>query len=389
VRQLPEHAPLVIAGGGPVGAALALALCGSEVGALLLEARPAAVAVDDARFLALSAGSRLILERLGVWAEIEPCATPIFSIDVSQQGGFGRAELDAREVDLPALGYVVRYRDLDRILSDALHGSPRSANGVTVTDVKSTRHFAAVSCEIGPEERLISTPLLALADGGRSLANKGDSFASRVRDYGQWAVVAWARTEGGHGNRACERFTSTGPAALLPAEDGYSIVLTCSQEEAAKRCAEADSAFLAHLETVFGERASALSACTSRSGFPLALRYAASVTGERVVLVGNAAQALHPVAGQGFNLGLRDAWTLARIVLDTPSAQRGGRAMLARYGEARAKDRTSSILLTDSLVRLFSNDRAWLRSARGVGLTMLDFSGVPKRFLMRRMMFGA
>jgi 2-octaprenyl-6-methoxyphenol hydroxylase len=388
-QRLPEHAPLVIAGGGPVGSALALALRGSPVDPVLLEARPAIGVTDDSRFLALSFGSRLILERLGVWPQIELRATPILSIEVSQLGGFGCTELHAKEVDLPTLGHVVRYCDLARVLSDALGAPARSVNGVTVTDVRSIRGLVAVDCEVEGQARLISASLVALADGGRSLAAKGGLFAPLVRDYRQWAVVAWARAEASHGHRAYERFTPSGPAALLPADNGYSVVLTLSEAESEALCEVSDAEFLARLKRIFGARANALTACTPRSRFPLALRYADSVASERLALIGNAAQTLHPVAGQGFNLGLRDAWALARIALETPLAQLGDPGMLARYRSARARDRTSGILLTDSLVRLFSNDRGWLRSARGLGLTMLDLSVAPKRFLMRRMMFGA
>lgn len=385
MQPLPEHAALVIAGGGPVGAALAVGLRGSGIEPVLLEANPAPGADDDARFLALSFGSRLILERLGVWAQIEPCSTPIRSIEVSQRGGFGRTELDASDVRLPALGHVVRYRDLARALSDTAGTCARVARGMRVTDVKSLGDFAVIECA-DSSSHAISTPLVALADGGRSLTAQG---APRVRDYRQWAVVAWAHTREGHGNRAYERFTASGPAALLPAAQGYSIVLTLSETEAESLCLATDGVFLAHLQMTFGERARGLCDCSPRSRFPLALRYAESVTAERVALIGNAAQTLHPVAGQGFNLGLRDAWTLAGIVREAPREGLGNRQMLARYRRERARDRTAGILLTDTLVRLFSNERGWLRAARGLGLTMLDLSGAPKRFLMRRMMFGS
>ncbi len=243
-----------------------------------------------------------------------------------------------------------------------------------------------IECAGGDGLHSISTPLVALADGGRSLAAQG---SPRVRDYQQWAVVAWARARDGHHHRAYERFTVSGPAALLPAADGYSIVLTTSEEAAETLCRATDDAFLAHLQTTFGERADGLGDCSPRARFPLFLRYAESVTIAHAALIGNAAQTLHPVAGQGFNLGLRDAWTLAGIVRDTPRAVLGNRDMLMRYRRERARDRTAGILLTDSLVQLFSNNRGWLRAARGLGLTMLDLSGAPKRFLMRRMMFGS
>lgn len=386
MRPLPEHAALVIAGGGPVGAALAVGLRGSGITPLLLEANAAPGADDDARFLALSFGSRLILERLGVWAQIEPCSTPIDSIEVSQRGGFGATQLDAREVGLPALGHVVRYRDLTHALTEAAGACATLARGMRATDLKSLGAFAVIDCEGSAGTYSISAPLVALADGGRSLAAQGSPL---VRDYRQWAVVAWARAHGGHRQRAYERFTAAGPAALLPAADGYSIVLTATEMQAEALCRTTEAAFLAHLHATFGERARGLGDCSPRARFPLFLRYAESVTVARAALIGNAAQTLHPVAGQGFNLGLRDAWTLASIVRSTPRAQLGSRDMLMRYRRARARDRTAGILLTDTLVQLFSNDRGWLRVARGLGLTMLDLSGAPKRFLMRRMMFGS
>jgi 2-octaprenyl-6-methoxyphenol hydroxylase len=321
-----------------------------------------------------------------VWSDIEPRATPIRSIEVSQRGSFGCTQLDAKEVGLPALGHVVRYSDLARALTAAAAACASVACGTRVMQVKSLRAFAVIGCDRNAGTHAISTPLVALADGGRSLPAQSGAL---VRDYRQWAVVAWARSGGGRLHRAYERFTPAGPAALLPAEDGYSIVLTVTEGDAARLCEATDAEFVTYLKAIFCERAEDFTECTPRARFPLALRYAESVAAERVALIGNAAQTLHPVAGQGFNLGLRDAWTLATILRDTPRAQLGSRRMLARYGRERARDRTSGILLTDALVRLFSNDRHWLRAARGLGLTMLDLSGGPKRFLMRRMMFGA
>ena len=372
-----------------MGAALALGLQGSHVDPLLLEGRSAPSDSDDTRFLALSFGSRLILERLGVWTSIEREATPIRHIEVTQQGGFGRTELNADELGLVALGYVVRYCDLARILSRALEQRGRSASGVMVTDVKTTHDFAAVDCAVDGQTRLVSASLLVLADGGGSLARKGGLTAPLVRDYRQWAVVAWVRTDVEHGHCAYERFTPSGPAALLPAADGYSVVLTVPQADSEALASGSEADFLDRLRTIFGGRVAGFSRCSPRARFPLTLRYVSAITSERTVLVGNAAQTLHPVAGQGFNLGLRDAWTLAQLALRTSADELGGRAMLSQYRRERARDRASGILVTDSLVRLFSNDTRWLRSARGLGLAMLGFSDGAKHFLMRRMTFGA
>lgn len=386
--RLPEHAPLVIAGGGPVGATLALALKNSPARPVLLEARPAESARDDHRYLALSLGSQLILCRLGVWRELAPHATPINHIEVSQRGGFGRASLAASDVDLPALGYVVTLNDLSRVLSRALARDARCFFGAQVQDVRAVREFAIVECNAGgPHE--ISTLLAVIADGGRSLADKGGPLAPRVKDYGQWAVVTWIRTEGGHGNRAYERFTSDGPAALLPAGAGYSVVLTTNETDSEALYSVPDTEFIARLRDIFGARLTGTAATTERARFPLTLRYANRVTAERVAFIGNAAQTLHPVAGQGFNLGLRDAWTLAQLILRSPEEDLGSASMLARYRDLRARDRSTGILFTDTLVRVFSNSAPWLAVTRGLGLATLDFSNAPKRFLMRRMMFGA
>ena len=386
VPRLPEHAPVVIVGGGPVGAALALALRGSAAAPLLLEARSTVAETDDSRFLALSFGSRLILERLGAWVAIEPHATPIRHIEVTQHGGFGRTGLTAEEVGLSALGYVVRYRDLMRILAAALD---QQASGVAVSGISAVRDYAVLDCSVDGEDRCVSTSLVVLADGGGQVAAKGGFAAPRVRDYRQCAVVAWIELGQHHGHRAYERFTPFGPAALLPAENGYSVVLTAPEAESRAIAALSNEDFLARLHKIFGARVTGAMRCSQRAVFPVVLRYAQSVVGDRMVLVGNAAQALHPVAGQGFNLGLRDAWALAQLVRRTSFGAIGDRAMLAEYRGQRARDRSATILATDSLVRIFSNDLQWLQAARGSALATLDFSDAAKHFLMRRMMFGS
>ena len=382
-----EH-DLVIVGGGPVGAALAIALSGSGYDVLLLEARPQLGAAGDGRTLAMSYGSRLTLERLGAWARVEP-ATPIRSIHVSQRGGFGRALLAAEDVGLPALGYVVSYGRLRKALSEALATSGTALHaGASVDDIELSADRVAIRFRRGDEEHAVRARLLVIADGGASLGKRAGA-AINVRDYRQEAIVATVATSKLHGHRAFERFTGDGPVALLPFEERYALVWTATPEAAARITGLNDRSFLERLQTHFGDRAGRFLSVAARARFPLALKYAANPVLPRSVLLGNAAQSLHPIAGQGFNLGLRDAWELADLLLHRDDRDPGSAACLAAYRSARRLDRMAGIAVTDSLVRIFSNDFAPLRAARGAGLALLDIAPPIKRAFMQRMIFGA
>lgn len=379
-----EH-DIVIVGGGPVGSALAIALSGSGHNILALEARSGDNPKEDKRTLALSWGSRLILERLQAWAGIED-PTPIRTIHVSQKGGYGRALLRAEDAALPALGYVIGYAGLNRVLGQALARSQaQMITGATVEDLQSGDRVLVHYRRQG-EMHSVSTALLVLADGGASLGSRAGATV-KVRDYHQFAIVGTVTTSKPHDGVAYERFTPDGPVALLPCRDRYALVWTLAQDDAPKVTALADGAFLARLQAHFGDRAGRFLSISERGGFPLTLRYAVEPVLSRIVLLGNAAQALHPIAGQGFNLGLRDAWELAEAVAgdDDP----GGAAGLARYRASRMPDRIGGIAITDSLVRIFSNDAMPLRAVRGGGLAALDLLPAFKRALMQRMIFGA
>lgn len=378
---------LSVIGGGPVGAALALALSGSGISVAVLEAREDPAAAADPRALAISWGSRLILERLGVWARVP--ATAIRSIHVSSKGSFGRAVLGVEECGVPDLGYVVSYRDLYRALHEALAASGAVyLTGSEVSDVDCSADAGRVAFHRAGEARQVSAQLVVLADGGR-LAQTVRGVERSEREYGQWAVVAEVRTDRPHGNTAWERFTGTGPVALLPQGEGYALVWTTSPEEAQKLIALEDAAFLAGLREHFGGRAGRFTAAGPRAGFPLALRESEARSVPRLALLGNAAHTLHPVAGQGFNLGLRDAWELAELLLRHRGADPGSEALLREFRARRRLDTEGGILFTDSLVCVFSNDLPLLSGARGAALTAFDLVSPAKRFLARRMIFGA
>lgn len=376
---------VVIIGGGPVGAALAVALSGSGLAVTLLEARDGAQRVSDPRPLALSYGSRLILERLGVWQVLAP-ATAIDRIHVSQQGGFGRVALSAAEARLPALGYVVDYARLHAALEDVLrgHGS-QYFTGTKVIAVRDAQESSFVELTAGDIQKTIAARLVVAADGG---ALEGVATI-RTADYHQSALTTRVRSEFTHRNTAFERFTGHGPLALLPSGDELALIWTAGHEHAQKLCELSSGEFLAQLERHFGGRLGAFTGADTRSLFPLMLKYATGVARARTLLVGNAAQTLHPVAGQGFNLGLRDAWELAEELKRCGRDAIGGAAMLQAYQSRRRLDRRAGIWFTDSLVRLFSNEVAPLGIARGAGLTLLGCMPPLKNFVVRRMTFGA
>ena len=373
---------VLIVGAGPVGAVCALALQQQGVAARVLEAQPADARADT-RTLALSHGSRLILERLGVWEKLAD-VTPITRIHISQRGALGVTRLSAAELDVPALGYVLPYAALTAALKQALREADIAVEyGVAVDRIQSIADAAMLHTADG---RTLTAPLVAVADGGRGEEAPKPRFE---RDYDQMAVVCDVQTELPHASQAFERFTPEGPAALLPKGDRYALVWTASNADAERIAALPDGEFLAALQRHFGGRQGLFLHAGPRKTFPLRLAWTGSEAAERVVRIGNAAQTLHPVAGQGFNIGLRDAWELASLCGDTSASEIGSAAMLAAYARGRRSDVLGGLGFTDFLVRTFSNDIAPLRHARGLGLLALEALPPLKRFVARRMMFGA
>ena len=373
---------VLIVGAGPVGAVCALALQQQGIAAHVLEAQPVDARADS-RTLALAHGSRLILERLGVWSRLQG-VTPITRIHISQRGALGVARLAAEEIGVPALGYVLPYAELTAALKQALRDADIAVEyGVVVDRIESGADAATLHTADG---RTLAAQLVAVADGGRGDQAPPPRFA---RDYDKMAVVCEVQTELPHASQAFERFTSDGPAALLPKGDRYALVWTARNADAQRIAALPDSEFLAALYRHFGGRQGRFLQASPRKTFPLRLAYTGGEAGNRVVRIGNAAQTLHPVAGQGFNIGLRDAWELASLCGDAPASGIGSAAMLAAYARGRRTDVLGGLGFTDFLVRVFSNDIAPLRHARGLGLLALEALPPLKTFVARRMMFGA
>ncbi|WP_426078112.1 FAD-dependent monooxygenase [Janthinobacterium sp. PSPC3-1] len=370
---------LAICGAGPVGMALAALLVrrgASAPGIALIDAKSVEQARRDPRTIALSYGSRQILEEAGAWPV---AATAIHEIHVSRRGRFGRSLMDRAEHGVDALGYVARYGDVVTVLSEEcarldiatlrpalVTGSTEDAEGVTVA----LEQDGVVSD--------IHARLLAQAEGGLF----GQQLERAVsRDYGQSAIIAWVKVDAPIAHRAYERFTDDGPLALLPQDDGYALVWCVPPTRAEQLLALDDAAFLARLGDAFGGRLGRFTHATPRLAYPLGLNAQAPGTA-RTVAIGNAAQTLHPVAGQGLNLGLRDAAVLARVL-----AQDHGPAGLARYAGLRQADRGATVRVTDTMARIFTGSTP-AQSVLGLSLGLLDIVGPARKTLAELMMYG-
>jgi len=378
---------IAIIGGGPVGAALALALRDSSLSVCVLEARPANTASNDARALALSYGSRLLLARLGVWDTLRDVSA-IRTIHISQKQSFGRTELHATELNVPELGYVLPYPALQDALTNALqHSKVATIFGASVTQLSNSYDQAVISYQQDGTAHALQTRLAVVADGGKLMAQQ---YPPEVHDYGQSALITHITCSAPQANTAFERFTPQGPLALLPFQNGYELVWTAPHQAAQEMLAWDNAKFLHELHSHFGDRVGEFLSVGKRTCFPLSLRRAPQQTPmPHTVLLGNAAQTMHPVAGQGFNMGLRDAWELAQEILDAASELLGSEAMLATYRAHRHTDREAGIRFTDGLVRLFSNDLPLVNAGRAAALTALDCLPFAKKFVAKRMMFGA
>jgi 2-octaprenyl-6-methoxyphenol hydroxylase len=384
--------PIVIVGGGPVGSVLALALQQQNMPFTMLEARAKGASHGDKRALALSYGSRLILEKLGVWEAVEAKATAIHTIHISQRGGLGRTKLNASEHKQPALGYVLPYGALTQALDEKLHeklDAKQVQYEAEATEIKSGEPFAQVTYN---DLTTLSSPLVVVADGGKSLGEL-DGIQRETKEYGHDALVTKVCAELPHNNVAYERFTPHGPMALLPNGNDhnsceFSLVWTGLQANIHAVAGLDNFSFLKQLQEAFGDRVGKFLSVEKRMCFPLKLSTLKPATAAHLAVIGNAAQTMHPVAGQGFNVGLRDARTLADLIINTPATALGGSSMLATYGKQRSRDRHGGILFTDLLVNVFNNDLIGVSTLRGAGLGALELLKPAKSFLVGKMSFG-
>jgi 2-octaprenyl-6-methoxyphenol hydroxylase len=381
-----EQYDVAIIGGGPVGIALALALRDNDLKVALLEARESEINTTDPRALALSYGSRLLLQRLGAWQTLQNISG-IKVIEVTQKDSAGHTTLRADDLNVPDMGYVLPYTALHAALQQALHQSDVGClYGAAVSDLSSSNEQSTIVYQHNGTQHTLSAKLAVVADGGQLLEAKRPP---QITDYGQSGIIAHVTTDGPDNGVAFERFTAQGPMALLPYMDGYELVLTAAHEQIQTMLSWDDATFLHFLQGHFGDRVGNFVSIGKRSSYPLRLKRAPDITFPHTVLIGNAAQTLHPVAGQGFNMGIRDAWELAQTILDHAPNGIGSAAMCAAYRNSRRIDRNAGIRFTDGLVRLFSNDLPLLAPMRSAALSLLDHIPPAKKFVARRMMFGA
>ena len=385
---MPE---IIIIGAGPVGATFALLAKRQGLNVSLMEAREGVS--SETRSLALSHGSRDILDATGAWnANLN--ATEIHAIHTSQKGGFGRSLITTEDGNVPALGYVLSYADLQAALDAQLLQQQISVRrGAVVSSFE--EHLDHVEIQFTQDSRLqvCEAAIVVLADGGANLG-KVPAITIAEKDYGQAALLGHIETDTPHRGIAYERFTPEGPAALLPhgGAKNYSMVWVSAPERIEELKTLSEAAFLAAFQQHFGHRAGRFTAIDSRRSYPLRLRTVSSRVAGNIAVIGNAAQALHPVAGQGFNLGLRDASDLARLLADAQRAVASESifsAALKKYGLARNTDVERSVGFTDFLVGAFSNDHLATRLPRGLALAAVDILPFARRALARRMLFGA
>jgi len=383
-----KEVDVAIVGGGMVGASFALALRATRLRVMLIEGVPPDSDTQpsfDERTTALGNGSRQIFESLGVWQHMAAESAPIRSIHVSEAGRFGVAHLDAREQGVPAFGYVVPNRVIGRALWQELRRSPNLSLAVPAQLKGAVVRDDGVVLDVAGAEgtERIRAAVAVAADGAGSVLRASAGIEATIEDYEQVAIVVNASTERPHAGEAFERFTASGPLAVLPTVGGgYTVVWAVRPEKAAELVALNEDDFAAELLEAFGWRAGRWTRIGRRNTYPLALSRAQETVEGRVVLIGNAAQALHPVAGQGFNLGLRDAATLAEMLAGA-AASSDFTELLARFSAWRAEDRQGVTRFTDGLVKLFGSDLPGLGLVRNFGLLLFDLSPAAKRALSR------
>jgi 2-octaprenyl-6-methoxyphenol hydroxylase len=394
----PAEVDLAIVGGGLVGASLALALAPLGLGVALIEAvLPGSGEQQpsfDERTTALANGTVRVFKALPVWPRIEREAAPIRRIHVSEQGRFGTARIDAAEQGLEALGYVVPNRAIGAGLWEGLSRTP------TVQVIAPARVVSAdldgdarvVRIERDGQASSLRARLVVAADGARSLVRDQAGVAAEHLKYEQTAIIATMTSQRFHDHVAYERFTPDGPIAVLPLQDGRcGIVWTRKPEEAARLLALPDAGFVAEFQAAFGLRLGRFLRVGQRYSYDLALSRSERHAAERMAMVGNAAQGLHPIAGQGFNLGLRDAVSLAEVLADglaAGSTDVGDTALLDAYARWREEDQRRIVAFTDGLVRLFAMPLGIARGLRSAGLLAFDVVP-PAKSALARLSVGA
>lgn len=375
---------IIIAGGGMIGLSLALALSPLGLRTAMVEAVEPGAALQpsfDDRSTALSRSTQRMFEAMDLWSDISAASTPIRHIHVSDKGRFGFSHIDAEEQNVEALGHVV----INRVLGDVLRRALDRTQSIdvlcpaTITGISLAPAAASASVQFGNNERReFSCRLLVAADGANSTIRDMMGVTASQFSYRQYAVVGNLLPEKSMRNVAYERFTDAGPLALLPiADNRAAFIWTVSEADAGRVTRLDDEAFVAEMQSEFGYRLGRFSRIGRRAAYPLVLSKALRLTATRSVLVGNAAHGLHPVAAQGFNLGMRDVASLCDCIVDrlADGLDIGDREILDQYADWRRSDQKKLVRFTDGLVHLFGSRKPSVRVLRNIG--MLGFDLIP------------
>ena len=380
---------VIIVGGGMVGLSLALMLAKANIAVKLLEAIKYPNYDDanlapyhssfDARNSALSRRSVQIYQELGLWNALQEHATPIFEVHITEQGSFGKARLKAEQEKVESFGQVIENAWLGRVLLTEVRKQPliELIDGVQVTSLKQDADHAHIEAVRGEENLSLQSKLVIAADGRDSFCRKALGIGADEHDYDQVAIVTTVQTSKPHHHVGFERFSPLGPLALLPLPGEYrrSVVWPVKKGTEAEWLGEQnDQHFLDALQETYGDRAGKFQKTGRRFSFPLSQVLAEKQAIGRVVLMGNAAHTIHPVAGQGFNLCMRDAYVLVRSLKEqlSKSADIGEPSMLLAYEQARLTDQQRVIKFCDTVVRGFSNQNPLLKLVRNTGLLAFD-----------------
>ncbi len=373
---MSQRFDVIIVGGGMAGASLAIALSGHGLKLALVEAAPLevrSVPNYDSRGIALAWGSQRILDSLGIWRHLADQAQPIEHIHISEQGGFGITRLHAAEQQVPALGQVISAHDLGVGLLQTLS----ELKDIELIAPERVRWInpEADQVQLGLKHRNLAAAVVVAADGGNSFVRQQLGIAVKRREYRQSAITANLTPGKAHHNVAYERFTRHGPMALLPmSENRCALVWTVNDAQLGATLALSDAHFMQRVQDIFGWRLGRLQRVGERNSYPLVQLFAANPVKPRSLVIGNAAHTLHPVAGQGFNLGIRDVAVLAEILLQAHhrGEDPGAPEVLQRYASWRRRDQQQVVGFTDALVRIFSNDFLPLKLGRNLGLSALE-----------------
>ncbi len=384
---------ILIVGGGLAGNCLALALKDAGLRMAIIEANTREQLQNSPagdRALALSAGTVKMLQALNIWKGIENKATAIKDIHISDRGHFGKARLSAKKQGVEALGYVISARDIEIHVAKMVETSGiEQITPARVAGLMSGLESVNVNVKQEKKSLNFTAKLLVGADGGQSSVRRLLDIPQQVTEYGQTALVTTVKSSLPHKNVAFERFTESGPLAILPvSNEECSVVWTRSTEDAEDLMWISEEEFILQLQECFGYPLGLLSLSAPRRAFPLSLIRAENMVLGRAVIIGNAVHQLHPVAGQGFNLGMRDVVQLAEMIIKQQknNTDIGGPIFLETYAKTRQKDHNQTIGFTDNLVKIFSSDCLPLAAARSVSLAVMDHISIAKSILAKHAM---